>query len=589
MHARPKRPPVMPTVKAANFPAPTGGLNTSVAGAALPAEDCVQLFNMIAAEYGVRSRLGSREWVTGLTGAADNQIRTTFYYHGSAANGSKDRVFVTTSTGIYNATSSVASTSVDWSFPTLYEVGDQVVNGGNIYICVTEGTSDDPGPSGTSSGIPDGTAVWDFVAESPLMLTFSSGASDAGRGVFHSFTTTGGHFCAYTDEENGYHLYTESTDSWAVGSVNNVAEADLCFVASWKHRLWFAEKDTASAWYLDLASIAGDAEQLDLEWAAKPRHGGDLVGIYNWTLDGGAGIDDHLVFVFRGGDIAIYQGTDPEAATSFALKGVWYAGALPKGRNVVTPYGGDLLILTRNGVRPLSVLVNGGDGMGQYATKKISNLFNSLMLSRASLHGWAMHVHPEDNALVVTHPTTDGANTEQLVMSLVNGSWSRYRDLPMYSAGAGGGKLYFGSVDGTVYINDGYVDGITLEDPNAYAAVQWALMTGFRNLGNSRLKRVQMIKPTILSENTSPEYRAEARYTYNFNEVASVAGGTVSSDEWDGGVWDTTTWGGEFAASQATTGAVGMGVDVALAIRGTATSRTVFVGADIFYDEGGAL
>jgi hypothetical protein len=578
--------PVMPTIQQGHIPAPVGGLNTVSAGSAMPPSDATQLYNMIPAEFGLRSRLGSREWLTGLTGADDNQIRTTFYYHGSTKDGDADRLWLVTSNGIYDATSSYQA----WAASTAYVIGDVVLNDdGKIYTCDTNGTSDTSGgPTGAGANIVDGTTRWDYTT-TIKKLAFSSTADDAGRGNFHSFTTTGGHFCAYADEENGYHLYTESTDTWAVGAVNLVAEADLAFVASWKHRLWFVEKDTASAWYLDLASIAGDATILDLQFAAKPRHGGDLVGIFNWTLDGGAGIDDFLVFIFRGGDIAIYQGTDPDAADTFALKGVWYAGALPEGRRVATPWGGDLLILTKNGAVPLSKIVSGGEGLGQYVTGKISNLFNRLMLTTSTLPGWAMHVHPEESALIVTHPTTDGANTEQLVMSLATGAWSQYRDLPMYSAAAGGGKLYFGSVDGTVYINDGYIDGVTLADPDSYSAVQWAVMTSFQNLGVPRQKQVQVIRPILLAENNSPEFSAAARYKYNFSELDAPTGGTVTGEEWDGGVWDSSTWAGEYAATTPVRGATGMGVDMAIAVRGTATSRTVLVGIDVAYTQGGFL
>jgi hypothetical protein len=583
------RPPRRQVSETAHIPAPMGGLNAVDAAYAMPATDCVQLFNMLPAENGLRARLGSREWFVGLKGASDDTVRTTFYYHGSAKDGTKDRVFACTSEGIWDVTSS-GTLADQWTPSTAYDGGDIVYNEGNTYLCVIAGTSDpSSGPTGTGTAIVDGSAEWDW-ASSPRELTFGTQTGDAGRGIFHSFITSAGHFLAYCDEANGYQLYTESTDTWAaVTAVTGVDESTFVFVGSWKSRLFFAARDTAETWYLELGAISGAATKLDLTWAAKPRHGGDLVGIYNWTLDGGAGIDDLLVFVFRGGDIAIYQGTSPTAAATFALKGVWYAGALPKGRNVVTPYGGDLLILTKNGVRPLSLLVNGGEGLGQYTTKKISNLFNALMLSKSTIHGWSMHIHPEDNSLVVTHPTTDGANTEQLVMSLVNGGWGRYRDLPIYSAGAGGGKLYFGSAAGKVYINDGYVDGVTLANPNAYSAIQWSVLTAFRNLGNGRQKRVHLIRPTILSENTAAEYGAQARYKFDLTEIASVSGGTVTSDEWDGGVWDTATWAGEFEATQATTGTTGMGVDVAIAVRGTATSRTVLAGIDITFEQGGFL
>lgn len=513
-----------------HLPAPVGGLNTQAAGSAMPATDAMALWNLVASELGLRSRLGYREWGTGLTGAADNQVRSVFAYHGSARNGSKDRLFACTTTGIYDVT--------------------------------VQGTE-------------------------TLVHTFGTQTGDAGIGVAHAFTTSGGHFLAYCDEINGYLLYTEATDSWAAGSTTGVAAADLVFVTAWKHRLWFVQRDSGNAWYLALNAISGAATQLSLSFGAKPRHGGTLVGLWSWTVDGGAGIDDQLVFAFSGGDIAIYQGTDPDFATTFALSGVWSLGGFPAGRRIATALGGDLLLLTKAGVRPLSQLVSGGDGQGTYLTAKIANLINQLMLSKASLFGWGLHLHPEDNALIITVPTNTSQPTEQVAQQLWNRSWSRYRDLPMLSAATWGGKLYFGTADGRVCVNDGYLDNVLLSDPNSYTPVQWALLTAFSNGGNGRMKRAHLIRPTILSDAIAPNFRVEAKYRYDLAELSPVSGSLAGLGGWDSGLWDSAVWGGEYSASQQLRGATGCGVDVAVAARGEAAGRTIVVGFDLMLEQGG--
>lgn len=56
-----------------------------------------------------------------------------------------------------------ALTQTAWTPTTAYVVGDHVSNGGNVYIATTAGTSAGAGgPSGTGTGIADGTVVWDF-------------------------------------------------------------------------------------------------------------------------------------------------------------------------------------------------------------------------------------------------------------------------------------------------------------------------------------------------------------------------------------------------------------------------------------------
>lgn len=62
-----------------------------------------------------------------------------------------------------------------WAITTAYLVDDVRANGGNVYICTTAGTSAGAGgPSGTGTGIVDGTAVWNYLA--PL-ATFVTGAN----------------------------------------------------------------------------------------------------------------------------------------------------------------------------------------------------------------------------------------------------------------------------------------------------------------------------------------------------------------------------------------------------------------------------
>jgi hypothetical protein len=52
-----------------------------------------------------------------------------------------------------------------WQAATAYAEADVVYNGANVYRCVTGGTSaGSGGPTGTGSGISDGTVTWDFVS-----------------------------------------------------------------------------------------------------------------------------------------------------------------------------------------------------------------------------------------------------------------------------------------------------------------------------------------------------------------------------------------------------------------------------------------
>jgi hypothetical protein len=653
LNPRRVRPSPRPSIQEVHLPAPLGGLNTLNGGTAMPVSDCTQLYNMVAAEYGLRARLGYREWCTGLTGAGDNYVRSVLPFTGSAANGANDRIFVTTSTGIWDVSSSGATTTARpfspeatyavgdavtasgttfictvagdsedsvnlpsvWLPTTVYTPGSSVINDGSVYGSPTGGTSGVTGPTGTGVQATDGTIPdWIYICSSQAIVdytvtwrhfpgniaptqvfAFGSSAGRAGHGVCHVQVTAAGHFLMYWDEANGLHVYTESTDTWdnvaeGIGGtqISGVNPENLVFGTVFKGRVFHIEANTAKIWYSAAGSIYGALSALNLGF--KLKAGGPLVGCWSWTYDGGSGIDDALVVASTGGDICVFKGTDPASANAFGMDGVYGVGALPAGRDLATDFGGDLLIATRSGIVPMSRLVIGQmPGEAQYQTAKIANLFNAAMLSKATTPGWTMRLHPEESALIVTVPEAEGVATTQLAMSLNTKSWSQLRDLPIYSSGIWGGKFYFGTVDGKVCINDGYKDNITLADPTSWTAVQYAGLSSFQNLGSIRRKQIQVIRGTFLGESTTPSYKMAARYDFDMTDLATVAPGVGGGNTWDSAVWDTATWGGQFAPSTSARGACGHGVSAAISWRGAASGRTILVGFDVAYTSGGIL
>jgi hypothetical protein len=191
----------------------------------------------------------------------------------------------------------------------------------------------------------------------------------------------------------------------------------------------------------------------------------------------------------------------------------------------------------------------------------------------------------------VTVPTAADQPTEQLVMSLATKGWSRYRDLPILSAESWDGELYFGTADGRVCRNSGYVDNVQLSNPDVSTAIEYSLLTSYQNLGNARQKRVQLIRPTVLSDSSAPSFRAAAKYNFDLAELAAIPATAPTPGEglWNTGVWDESPWLGELVATQTFSGAFGMGREVAIGIRGTAISRTTLVGMDVYFEQGGLL
>lgn len=519
-----------------HVPAPTGGDDTVSPGTQIPAGRSMLSYNLIGAEYGLRSRLGWREWCTNL----DGEVRSILPFGGSLKDGSTSRLFACTSTGIWDVTSSSAA-------PT------QVV-------------------------------------------TFGTQNGESGFGVSSAFTDlNGAHWLLYTDEANGYYTYAESGGTWTkvtmgagAAQIGGVDPATFAAVIPWKNRLWFVQKDTQKAWYLGLNALYGTAT--GFQFGSRFKAGGDLRTLASWTIDGGSGSDDRLVAVSGGGDVVIYQGTDPASTSTFGIVGVWQVGAVPVGRRLTTDTGGDLLLMSSIGILPMSKLVIGNPVVDrtQYATAAISNLFNQSQAATSNLNGWAMRLHPQDAALIVLVPTGAGQPSTQLVMSMITRGWHRYRDLPMgLCAEPWGNTLYFGTPDGRVCMNDGYLDGVTLADPNSYTPIDWSLLTAFSNLGTPKRKRIQQIRVKIMSQGGAIPVNAEARYNFDTREADRPAAVPASgASSWDSGLWDSATWGGSYQSQSSVFGATGNGQEAALAIRGSATSRMTLVGADVAYDGG---
>lgn len=583
------------TARPGHIPAPMGGLNTVDGGFEMPEDDCPLLYNMIGAENGLRSRLGSQEWCTGLVGIGDNTVRTEMPFAGSHKDGSSDKLFAATSKGIYDVSASSAAPPLVVTFPTQtglagYGICYVVVNasGGHFLVYCDE----ENGYYVYSEAV----TTWVKVVQAASVVwapgTIYGAAARVSLGGLTYTTAAGGTSGAGPGPTGTGNAIVDNTVTWSYSpSIAGVDPAHLVFVMVWKNRLWFVEKDTGNAWYLQIGFGAGGAlygTATSFNFGAQFKNGGALVGLYSWTMDGGSGPDDRLVAVSGGGDVVIYSGTDPASADTFRIVGRWYIGGVPAGRRIATDFGGDLLVLSTTGIVQLSKIVVGNPTVdpSQYSTFKISHLFNRLMTAARQLNGWALTLHPEDNALIVTVPVADGQPTNQLAMSMVTRGWSQYRDLPLLSMAAWAGKLFFGTADGRVLVNTGYLDGVSISDPNAFKPIVCSGITRFENRGRGTQKQIMQQRATIISEGGAVKQTVEARYGFDLTEAGLPAateapGGAL----WDSAIWDVSKWGGAYAAQQAVGGVVGLGSAYALAWQLSVTSRTVLIGFDYEYLE----
>jgi hypothetical protein len=109
-----------------------------------------------------------------VTAAADGTAASARYRNSAAANWKTDMPV-----GLS------AAAAPAWATSTVYAVGNKRTAGANQYNCTTAGTSasSGSGPTGTGTGITDGTAVWEYISPANAQVQVSSLGVTSGQSV----------------------------------------------------------------------------------------------------------------------------------------------------------------------------------------------------------------------------------------------------------------------------------------------------------------------------------------------------------------------------------------------------------------------
>lgn len=525
------------------MPAPYKGVDERIPFVAGATEVCVYSYNLVPSDGGVELRKGFREYQIELDDGAGISVNTIMPFDGTAADGSEDRLFAVTNEGIWDVT--------------------------------------------TDGGSPT------------LKVTFSDQSEDAGYGVYITFINDAGDkYMFYADSLNGLFEYDVGTDSWAQASgITGPTITNINFIMVHKARIWLIEQDSADAWYLDPGAVAGTATQFF--FGSKMRSGGALRGLFNWTVDGGAGIDDYLVAVSGAGDVIVYKGSDPSATATWQIQGVYYVGTLPKGPKFGTEQGGELYLLSTYGVIAMTDLLNGvaiSSSREANTAARIAGLLRTRLKLEGDQNGWAIRNVPSEGGLLISAPVQDDTRPIQYFYNLTVNGWGFWRDLNINSFGTSKNSVVFGDRSLRVLIMDAEVDEvlITPSDPDVFNGqpIEFATLTSFSPLNAASVyKRVKYIRPDIIGV-SEPNFAAEARYDYILSEpgIPLAVINIQPPGEWDLDDWDQAVWGVDLVRGfDSVYGSWGLGRSVAVAYRGEAFYNFTLVGWDIIYDTGGPM
>lgn len=404
---------------------------------------------------------------------------------------------------------------------------------------------------------------------------------------YTNIATTGGAYIFVVNGVDTALLYDGTT--WTNPSVTfpspyaAYTTAKFSNITLFKNRLWFIEKNTLRAWYLPNLSIGGAAQYIDLSSVAK--FGGHLVDLDTWTLDAGYGIDDNLAFITSNGEVIVYRGTDPDSAATWALAGVWKLGS-PIGTRAMLKYGGDLLILTYDGLLPMAQSLQSSRLDPRVA---LSNKIQGAIAAATTAYGshtatgWQIFYSAKNNAVWINVPVQEGQQ-QQYVMNTITTSWCKFTGWAAYCWETYNDNPFFG---GDGFVGQAWDDTYSDNNSNIQALAQQAY-----NYFDSRgiKKYFTRARPTIFTD-SSPAVKLAINVDYVDTSAQALVPASVTNPYslWDSGLWDFGIWGGGLQASNNWQGITGIGYCASVVLKTSSGNTQIqWPSTDIVFQTGWA-
>jgi hypothetical protein len=384
-----------------------------------------------------------------------------------------------------------------------------------------------------------------------------------------SATTVG----TYATYQGGYSI------NYAITGVNS---NKFIHVNLFKNRLYFTEEGSMRVWYLPVNSIAGEAQPL--EFGGIARNGGFIQGMATWTIDAGQGADDYAVFVTNMGEVIVYNGTDPESADTWALKGVWQLGFI-FARRCFYKFSGDILLLTQDGLVPLaSALQSSRLDPRVNLTDKIYYAISQAATLYGINFGWQIAYYASENMLIINVPINSGV--QQFVMNTISKSWASFSDISAQCWELSNDQMYFGSTGYVGHFWNAYSD----DGNNINAEIQQAY-SYFDARG--QLKRFTMIRPIFQTDNGIPGVLVGINVDFDTqNNLGTVSFNAQNAaiGSWDNAIWDESQWGGTLSITKSWQGVTGIGYSGGVAMKIASQGIDVhWASTDYVMERGGVL
>jgi len=552
------------TATTTSLASPIGGWNARDSLAEMNPLDAVQLVNFFPTPTDVTLRKGYTKTSTGITG----EVQTLMNY--ANYNGT-NTLFAIAGGVIYNASTNPATSVLTGLTNSKFQHCMISTDGGNFLIAV----------NGTDPAIVyDGTR-WYKMATTTTAATISTITRGGTGNLTATLTTATAHGLATgnrvtisgatASNYNGtYYItvtgtttftYTMATapaaDATVVGTytvlgITGVNSNTFININMCQNRLFFVQKNTMTFWYLPVESIGGAA--LDFPLGSVARSGGFLQAMGTWTLDAGYGVDDLSAFVTSMGEVIVYKGTNPSDPNAWSEVGVWQMGQT-FSRRCFFKWGGDLLLLTQDGLVPMSAALQSSRLDPRInLTDKIFYAVSQAATNFYAEFGWQINYFASENMLILNIPV--GTGYEQYVMHTITKSWARFTGINAICwEVAADNKIYFGG--------NGFVAQFYSENSDAGSNIVANAQQAYSYFDSrGQLKRFTLVRPILQTNYGLPTVLCGISTDFDTipltNQIAFNPS-TLDAGIWDTALWDNANWGGNLVITRLWQGVNGLG------------------------------
>lgn len=579
---RPKTPDRNKVSQPKRLPAPTQGWYVGANIAEAPEGSAYYLENVFPDLNYCRVRRGSQAFATGMPSA---HVDTLMPYQ----NGATSKMFAGCSNKIYDVSSAgaVGAAAVSGLTNTMFNFVQFAGLGGSYLIAVNGADSpqvfDGTGWNRHYTFTGDTTSGNATVASVSSTTGLVVGQTVVGTGIAAGTTIASIGVGTITLSANATASNTGVTlNAWYAPPITTTTNAVFSNISIFKNRVYLTEANSLNVWYLGVQSIGGAATLFPMQGIFK--FGGYIVATATWAIDSTSGIYESFIVLTSEGEVAMYNGSDPSGWTLAGL----YKVSKPLGPRCMTKTGGDLAIMTEDGIVPMSKVQT----LDQIAlqnsaiTKPIQPAWVQAVQDRAGLSGWQLILWPLASMGIVNLPKMNTGDKTQYIVNARTGAWASYVGWDANCFAVYNDNLYFGSSDGRVMQAE--VGGA--DDGSNYTATVFPSFTSM-NSGANR-KQVKLVKPYIQSNiQFSPKITVNVDYDTSIPAYPTAILPGANGAKWDSARWDIDVWPLTLLNLNYWQSGRGWGVSVSPILQVTLSTATVtpdirLIATDMLFEDG---